>query len=178
LATSAHLARHRLFRSILLIVAALMALAAVPALAAPAAAAPGKIDAGLRAELDDKPGETSVFYVQVRSRADLRTAARAPGRAGRAAAVGRSLRATADRGQAGLRAFLRDRKVKFTPFWIVNAVRVEGDLKLAETLAARPEVARIVPEGVRELPKPTHAEAKARVQAVEWNIERIRAPEV
>ena len=178
MATSAHLARHRLFRSILLIVAALMALAAVPALAAPAAAAPGKIDAGLRAELDDKPGETSVFYVQVRSRADLRTAARAPGRAGRAAAVGRSLRATADRGQAGLRAFLRDRKVKFTPFWIVNAVRVEGDLKLAETLAARPEVARIVPEGVRELPKPTHAEAKARVQAVEWNIERIRAPEV
>src|SRR6266508_1353255 len=88
------------------------------------------------------------------------------------------LRARADRSQARLRQLLRASKVDYKPFWIANTVRVTAGPKLLEKIAALPEVQRVVAEGRVQLPKPTPAQERARIQAIEWNIDRIRAPEV
>src|SRR5206468_1797050 len=88
------------------------------------------------------------------------------------------LRTVADQSQAGLRALLRKRGVEYQPFWIVNTIRVKGDAALLNELAAQPEVQQILPDITYHIPDPQPAGAQAGVTTIEWNIDRIRAPEV
>src|SRR6266545_619637 len=120
----------------------------------------------------------ATFFVVLRDRADLAPATKLRKHADRTAAVYQRLRANADRSQARLRQLLRASKVDYKPFWIANTVRVTAGPKLLEKIAALPEVQRVVAEGRVQLPKPTPAQERARIQAIEWNIDRIRAPEV
>jgi len=120
----------------------------------------------------------ATFFVVLGDRADLAPATKLRKHADRTAAVYQRLRANADRSQARLRQLLRASKVDYKPFWIANTVRVTAGPKLLEKIAALPEVQRVVAEGRVQLPKPTPAQERARIQAIEWNIDRIRAPEV
>jgi hypothetical protein len=55
-------------------------------------------------------------------------------------------------------------------------MRVTGDAKLVERIAARPEVASIEPERVHRLPETGAADAAAVTAAVEWGVASIHAP--
>jgi subtilisin family serine protease len=158
---------------------AVLALALVaagqPALADPQPArAAAKVDRRLLDRLGAKA--TGHFFVVLRPEANL--AGLPARREARTGAVVERLQDTADASQAGLKALLRARKAPFESFWIANTIRVEGNQALARALAARPEVERVVAETDHPLPAPTPAEARANIQAVEWNLDRVRAPEV
>ena len=133
-----------------------------------------KVEAKLLDEMAAK-GEAT-FFVVLKQKADLRPAHGIGNRAERGVFVHQRLQAVAAQSQAALRRWLADRGVSHQAFWIVNAIRVTGDEALLSELAARPEVDRIVLEGGYEIPKPEPGSEEALVNAVEWNIDRIRAP--
>ncbi|MEV6523636.1 S8 family serine peptidase [Longispora sp. NPDC051575] len=60
------------------------------------------------------------------------------------AAVHRKLVDTAEASQAELRGTLRDRHIPFTPYYLVNAIELDGGPVLRLRLAARPDVARVL----------------------------------
>ena len=92
-----------------------------------------------------------------------------------------ALRAVAQRSQAPLRAMLDQRGVPHQSFYIVNMVKVSGDRALMLELAARGDVARVDanPRVRASLPVATGVDAKgASPQAIEWNVSRVKAPDV
>ncbi|HEX5692776.1 MAG TPA: S8 family serine peptidase, partial [Roseiflexaceae bacterium] len=123
-------------------------------------------------------GQHTRFWVLLRNKANLSTAARAPGWAARGGLVVQDLQETAARTQAGVRALLDGRHVQYRPFWIVNAIEVTGDQALLTALESLPEVAAIVADQRVMLPKTSDQKRAPHLQALEWNIERVRAPEV
>lgn len=138
-----------------------------------------KIDSGLFSALTAKPGATARFFVLFHERASLQAAAQMPDRAQRGRAVVQALQAAANRTQTGVRALLQSRGAGFRPFWVQNTIFVpNGNLALARALAQRPEVAGILPEPVFAIPPVTAQEEAPATQAIEWNIDTIRAPEV
>ncbi|MFC4586982.1 S8 family serine peptidase [Sphaerisporangium corydalis] len=159
------------------LIGTLAALALVlPQGVAQAAPEPEKIDKTVLAKLaaDDK----ATFWVRLKSGADLSAARRATTKTEKAKQVYRAKTEVATSSQAGLRALLNAQKADFTPFWIANAIQVTGDAKLADEIAKRPEVERIDPVRVTKLPDPLPGKAAAKVDAVEWNIDRVNAPKV
>jgi subtilisin family serine protease len=88
------------------------------------------------------------------------------------------LKAVALRSQAAIRAQLHGQGVTHQSFWIVNAIKVTSNKATLQQLAARPEVEQIVAERTYQLPEPLPGEPQPRVQMVEWNIDRINAPQV
>jgi subtilisin family serine protease/N-acetylneuraminic acid mutarotase len=141
--------------------------------ASPSAA---KIAGEVRAEVAKK-GSAS-FWVVLDSEADLSAAEKLKTEPARAAFVRRVEMAHADKTQAGLRALLALEEAEFRSFWISNVLLVTGDAQLLEKVAARPEVERIEPDTPLALPKPDPSTEEARVNGVEWNIDRINAPQV
>jgi subtilisin family serine protease len=130
------------------------------------------------ARLTDEADAIAPFFVVFGERPNLKPAYRIANRAERARVVAEALQAVADRTQAGVRGYLRGRGVAFTPFWIENKIYIpKGTLALARPLAQRPEVAAILPEVIYTLP-PVEPSAAASIQAIEWNISKIKADQV
>ncbi len=89
------------------------------------------------------------------------------------------LKATALQSQAGIQATLHQTQgARYKSFWIVNALRVTSDRATLEELAARPDVERILPDRVYQLPPLLPAKQEPRVNSVEWNIAKINADDV
>ncbi|SDG35616.1 Serine protease, subtilisin family [Sinosporangium album] len=141
-----------------------------------AAPAPDKIDKAVLADLaaDDK----ATFWVHLKGSADLSSAAKAKTKTGKAEAVYRAKTAFADSSQAELIKLLKAAGAEYTPFWIANAVRVTGNSKLAATVVRTPQVVRIDPVRTIKLPEPIPGTSQAKLNAVEWNIDRVNAPRV
>ncbi|MFE6844966.1 S8 family serine peptidase [Streptomyces sp. NPDC057686] len=174
-------------RSLRTALAALTAVLLLPVGAGVAAAAPEpgptpaaaerKIEPKLRAQLDDSA--KAAFWVYLDSAADLTAAGGQKTRAAKAETVLHAKQQHAARSQAEVIKALDGAKAEYTSYWIVNAVRVVGSQKLAGTLAQRPEVSRIDADDKVTLPKPAEGKReKAAADAVEWNIDRIKAPQV
>ncbi|WP_329440535.1 S8 family serine peptidase [Streptomyces sp. NBC_01426] len=174
-------------RSLRAALAALASILLLPVGAGVAAAAPEpgptpgaaerKIEPKLRTQLDGSA--KAVFWVYLDSAADLTAAGKQKTRAAKAETVLRVKKDHAARSQAAVIKALDGAKAEYTSFWIVNAVRVVGSEKLAGTLAQRPEVARIDADDKVSLPKPAEgSREKTAADAVEWNIDRIKAPQV
>ncbi|GGS21267.1 hypothetical protein Snoj_22320 [Streptomyces nojiriensis] len=175
-------------RSLRTALAALTSVLLLPIGAGAAAAAPDpgpaaptaaerKIEPALRAQLDDSA--KAAFWVYLDSAADLTAAGKQQTRAAKAETVLRIKKDHAARSQAEVVKALQGAGAEYTSYWIVNAVRVVGSQKLAGTLAQRPEVARIDADDKVDLPKPTEGKReKAVADAIEWNIDRIKAPQV
>ncbi|MGV9316874.1 S8 family serine peptidase [Streptomyces sp. NPDC003691] len=140
-----------------------------------AAIAESKIEPELQRQLDS--GKTE-FWVRFDTAAELGTAERARGKNAKAAAVYEAKRDHAERSQAGVVKALEGMRAEYTPYWIVNTVRVVGNAKVAEALAVRPEVAGLDAEDRITIPKPVRGERENTVDAVEWNIDRVKAPQV
>ncbi|GII94982.1 S8 family serine peptidase [Sinosporangium siamense] len=138
--------------------------------------ATGKIDTALAAKL--AKGSVS-FLVHLKGEADLRAAtAGATTKADKATRVFTAKTAHAETTQRTLRTLLTTRKAEFTPFWIVNTVKVTGDADLAADIAALPEVRRVELDRTIPAPKAAPGERMPKVNAVEWNIDRVGAPRV
>ncbi|GLX34404.1 hypothetical protein Sros01_04770 [Streptomyces roseochromogenus] len=181
------MARRNRRRSLRAALAALTSVLLLPLGAGVAAAAPEpgpaqgaaerKIEPALRAQLDGS--DKAVFWVYLDSAADLSAARKAPTRAAKAETVLRTKRDHAARTQAEVLKALDGAKAEYTSYWIVNAVRVVGTHKLAGVLAQRPEVSRIDADDRLSLPKPAGGtREKTAADAVEWNVDRVKAPQV
>lgn len=145
------------------------------------AAAPGSMSAPGPRKVDRRVaravegGKTATYWVILRQRADLSGASAIQGWTARGWFVVKRLQSVADSSQAGLRALLRGRKTAFRSFWIINAIRIQSGAATLKAVAARSEVAGILPDWSARVERPR---TSASISAIEWNIERIRAPEV
>ncbi|MEU6022255.1 S8 family serine peptidase [Micromonospora sp. NPDC047134] len=124
------------------------------------------------------------LFVVLREQADLTGLPAGTGKAGRdlrAEEVYRRLVATAERTQADLRRDLRRLRLDHTPYYLVNAVEVDGGPGVRAWLAGRPEVARVlVSQRLRPLPSPAQS-ASGQAPAPTgppWNITMIGADRV
>ncbi len=160
-----------LFVSLLLLVFSPAGLLAAPS---------PKIDPNLFRELARAPGGIDSFLVLLHEQADLSTAEAIEGHTARASYVYQALRTTAERSQARLRADLSAWGIPYRSFFLVNAIRVTGDLSLAYRLAEREEVDRIVADpsfsGLDD--PPPGPPGPPAVNGIGWNIARVHAPEV
>lgn len=110
-------------------------------------------------------------------------------------AVVSSLRAKANETQHTIKAYLNEEKrngnvKEFQSFYIVNAVAVTGTKEVMDKLASFPEVEKILPNETRQLITPTNKTSThnksnntsspqtAGTASIEWNIERVGAPQV
>ena len=152
--------------AITIIVIGVLAGTGGPALAARAAAA-AKVEPDLRASL--AAGATAPFFVWLERQADVGAASAIADRGARGRAVFRELAEVARASQGGVLAALAARGVAAESFYIANAVRVVADLTVAEEMAARPDVARVLAERVYPLPDPLPASVRPAAGSVEWN---------
>lgn len=123
----------------------------------------------------NQPGGTK-FWVILKDQADAQGARGFANWADRGAFVHNRLRSVAGSSQDRLRTMLRLKGVKYRPFWIVNAIQVEGDGTLLKQIASLPEVKEITAERVLTLPKPQLAAVIPSTGGIEWNVRRINAP--
>jgi hypothetical protein len=121
--------------------------------------------------------DVTTFWVILEAGAELQAAPLPEDWAARGQVVVEHLQATAQTSQAELRELLENRGVAYQSFWITNAIRVTAPKAMMQELAARPEVKRIVSDGVYFIPPPLPGETQPRPQGIEWNIDRVRTPE-
>lgn len=91
-----------------------------------------------------------------------------------------TLRATADVSQESLRRWLDANGVDYRSFWIVNMIQADLTPAQIGDLAARSDVARLLdnrPQSLR-LPAPEPSMRPDVVEAVEWGVSKINAPQV
>ena len=89
-------------------------------------------------------GAAAEFLVVMAEQADLSPADALPAKAAKGRFVYDTLYRQAEASQAGVRALLDARNAEYRAFYVVNALWVRGDRALADALAARPEVARVI----------------------------------
>ncbi|MEV6815602.1 S8 family serine peptidase [Micromonospora sp. NPDC051296] len=124
------------------------------------------------------------LFVVLRQQADLTGLPAGAGKAGRDARTGevyRRLVDTAERSQADLRRELRRLRLGHTPYYLVNAVEVDGGPAVRAWLSRRPEVARVlVSQRLRPLPAPagTAGGNAPAPTGPAWNITMIGADRV
>jgi len=88
-------------------------------------------------------GQQAEFFVLLADQADLSPAANLLTKTEKGRFVYQTLLEKAQSTQGPILQWLRERKIENQSFYIVNAILVKGDRQLAETLAARPDVARV-----------------------------------
>jgi serine protease AprX len=88
-------------------------------------------------------GQQAEFFVVLADQADLIPAANLPTKTEKGRFVYQTLLEKAQSTQGPILQWLRERNIENQSFYIVNAILVKGDRQLAETLAARPDVARV-----------------------------------
>lgn len=186
-----------------LLIALLLLCAAAPALLAADAPdttvaddtqAPAQLDGGALAKIEplvlkelEQRGLTT-FLVYMHERADFAVAQAQPDTLGKRQSVVRTLQATAARSQASVLAYLHAEQSRgsvksIVSYWVFNGLAVTADRAVLATLAARPDVERIQADHVRRLADarpedPTDDVAGSALAAIEWNVAKVRAPEV
>ncbi len=120
------------------------------------------------------------FIIMMTEQADLSAAYQLQTKAEKGQYVFDTLTATADRTQADLRAYLDSQSVDYQAFYIVNAILVKnGTLDLAQSIAARPDVATISANHTFQLQEPMiNPDAPNSPTAVESNISFVNADDV
>ncbi|MDW8148658.1 MAG: S8 family serine peptidase [Roseiflexaceae bacterium] len=164
---------------------------AQPSLALTAATGPASVslpqqdhplDPRLTQQLDE-PAERGSFIVYLHDQADLSAAYSITDWTERGRFVYRTLVEHAERTQRLLRAELTARGLTYQPFWIVNAIRVEGSLADAQALEQRADVALVRADASMMIASQTlSANPDSRCSTdgnpVCWNIRAIRADRV
>lgn len=121
------------------------------------------------------------LFVILNQQVDLSAPAQISDVALRRAAVYRTLVETANRSQAGLRQTLGQWGIAYRPYYLVNAIEVQGGPLLKAWLLARPEVDRVLASPhLRPLPAPLPV-AQANQQqpaSPQWNLTMVRANQV
>jgi serine protease AprX len=130
-------------------------------------------------------GQQAEFFVVLADRADLSGAANLPTKTEKARFVYQTLSEKAQRTQRPILQWLRDGNIEHQSFYIVNAILVKGTRQIADTLAARPDVARVEgnPRIQNDLPRPEAGDESSntsgrRPAAIEPGIQYTHAPDV
>jgi subtilisin family serine protease len=121
------------------------------------------------------------LFVVLRDQADVTSAAARPRREERVRQVYTTLTRHAERSQAALRAKLDRLHVSYTPYYLVNALDVNGGPLVRAYLARQPEVDRVlVTPRLRPLAfaPPVEVGTESAPSAPPWNITAIGAPRV
>ncbi|MGW0786163.1 S8 family serine peptidase [Streptomyces sp. NPDC002913] len=118
------------------------------------------------------------FWVQLDSQADTSAARKATTKAGQGRAVLKARTAYAKKSQAGLTALLKQAGASYEAYWISNTVKVTGSKALATKIAARSDVASVESDDTVPLPPTANGTNEAKVDGIEWNVDRINAPKV
>jgi serine protease AprX len=123
------------------------------------------------------------FFVVLADQADLSPAASLPTKGEKGRFVYQTLQTKAQTTQNSILQWLRERAIEHRSFYIVNAVLVKGTREIAETVAARPDVARVEgnPQIHNDLPQPGPVEkapSPQRPATVEPGINYTHAPQV
>jgi subtilisin family serine protease len=129
-------------------------------------------------------GQQAEFFIVLADQADVSAAASLPNKAEKGRFVYQTLLDKAQRTQEPILQWLRDRKIEYRSFYIVNAILIKGDRQLAKTLAARPDVARVTgnPDIHNDLPQPGPVDvsplAPRTPETIEPGIAYTHAPDV
>lgn len=137
-----------------------------------------KVDTELLTQANEL--NTIDFIVQFEEKMDIATAKTLRTKEEKGAYVFETLKAIAAQSQAKVRQSLNDQGIEFQAFFLVNAIRVKGDLQLIQTLAEQTEVKRIVTNPSIQLAAPL-VENTAQLRdpnVTEWGIEMIGADQV
>jgi uncharacterized repeat protein (TIGR01451 family) len=121
------------------------------------------------------------FLVVLAEQADLDAAAALPTKQAKGEAVYRTLTELAARTQAPLIAELRRQGAEYRAYWVANLIWAHGDAQLAQTLAARSDVAFLAANPSQQLdllPQPPQPLAPQIPAAIEWNIAKVNADDV
>jgi serine protease AprX len=130
---------------------------------------------------DAANGKSAEALVVLSEQADLSPAASLHSKLEKGRFVVSTLQAVANRTQAPLKALLERRGVPYQSFYIVNMIKVTGNLALMQELAARSDVNRIDanPHVRTSLPIQTGSDTRGyATTGVEWNVTRVKAPRV
>ena len=105
-------------------------------------------------------GKQAEFMVVLADQAELAGAAALSTKAEKGRFVHDALLSKSQTTQGPILQWLRDRGIEYRAFYIVNAILVKGSREIAETLAARPDVARVEgnPQIKNSLPQPEATE--------------------
>lgn len=128
-------------------------------------------------------GKSASMVVFLADQADVSAAYAIADQDARGWFVYNTLTEHAARTQAGLIDFLKSKGVAYQSFWAANMVVVTGDRALADSIAARAEIARIDSnKATRWIEEPEIAnlgvtEASS-PEAVEWGVTNVNAPSV
>lgn len=130
-------------------------------------------------------GEEAEFLVLMEDQPDLSGAEKLKTKEEKGRFVFQALRAKAESSQASLTSLMRDRRVPYQSFYIVNAILVRGSRELAMELATRRDVARIAGNPELQGLQPAEPTEIERLQTliaspefVETGVNYVRAPEV
>ena len=159
-----------------LVLVALLALGAAVSAADPGGGSGGKVEPKVEQEIKAKGKAT--FWVVLREQADTSAAPTIQDRTARGRFVYERLKSVADQSQSGLRGLLQRRGVSYKPFFIANVIEVTAGESVLREVAEQPEVSQVVADRVYDIPKPIPDQGEPTVNGVEWNIDRIHAPQV
>lgn len=131
---------------------------------------------GLRGNYGDR------LFVILKDQADLSPALRISDRNERLTYVFKTLTEHAERSQAGLRAELAGYGIDYKPYYLVNAIEVDGSPILGLFLLNRPEIDRVLPSprlrAVPQAASPMMGDYSSARANSGWNIEMIGADKV
>jgi len=129
-------------------------------------------------------GQQAEFMVVLTDQADLRPAAALATKNEKSGYVYDALRNKSQTTQGPILQWLRERGIEHRSFYIINSILVKGSREIAETLAARPDVARVEgnPHIKNSFPQPgPSVEAPSQVErpeTIEPGITYTHAPDV
>jgi serine protease AprX len=132
-------------------------------------------------------GQQAEFFVVLADQADLSPAANLPTKAEKGRFVYQTLLEKALSTQGPILQWLRERSIEHQSFYIVNAILVKGTREVADTLAARPDVARVTgnPHIQNDLPQrgaieqsPLQPRVPGAPATIEPGIQYTHAPDV
>ena len=179
----------RLFCSLFLVAAAIAALGAIASLRA---TNQGNSPEGITTASKIAPwvmehtanGQQAEFFVVLADQADLSGAAALPTKSEKGRYVHDALWSKSQATQGQILQWLSERGLEHQSFYIVNAILVKGGREIAETLAARPDVARVEgnPHIQNSLPRPVAADGASSQpdapETIEPGIVYTHAPDV
>jgi serine protease AprX len=127
---------------------------------------------------------TATFLALLSARADLSGARTLPTKLAKDEFVFQTLRSFADRTQAPITSMLRRMGAPYRSHYLVNLLWVKGDRAVVDALAARTDVAQILPNpSIRssilpQRPAILAPAAPGTPATIEWNVSRVNAPRV
>ncbi len=121
------------------------------------------------------------LFIVMANQADVSQAAAIDDPAQRRASIYSILTTHANNNQADIRQYLENRSIDYQPYYLINAIRVEGGAFLRWTLSRRDDVDRVLANpALRPLPAlpPVDTGAARAPAAAQWNLTNIGATQV